>query len=104
MNTVHLSMYVWDDEDMERSKNWTLLTLQCELPFVPFVGLEIQLPLQRVWRLRNVCWDLEKKSFHCHCEDLFVDPLSIDGLDCDELLEYLSSAGWRTDGPHPKEG
>ncbi len=103
MNTVHLSMYVWDNEDIELSQNWTLLTWQAQLPFAPFVGLEIQLPLQRAWRLRSVCWDVEKNHFHCHCEDLFTDPLSIDGLDRDDWIERLISAGWKVFGQYPKE-
>lgn len=105
MNTVHFSMYVWDGEHIERSQNWTLLTWEAQLPFAPFVGLEIQLPLQRAWRLNRVCWDVEKRWFHCHFEDLFTDPLSIDGLDRDSWIERLSSRGWKVDdGPHPKEG
>lgn len=102
MNKVHLSMYVWDNEDLELSQKWTLLTWQVELPFAPFVGLEIQLPLQRAWRLRSVCWNVEKMYFHCNCEDLFTDPLSTDGLDCDEWIRKLTAAGWKAEGPYPK--
>lgn len=98
MNNVHLSMYVWDNEDIEQSLNWILLTWQCELPFSPSVGLEIQLPLQRAWRLRNVCWDIEKSYFHCHFEDLFTDPLSVDGFDLDHWIEHLTRAGWKQIG------
>jgi hypothetical protein len=104
MNTVHFSMYVWDNESIELSQNWTLLTRQAEFPFAPFVGLEIQLPLQRAWQLRSVCWDVEKELFHCRCEDLYTDPSSIDGLDCDNWIERLASAGWKIYGQYPKEG
>jgi hypothetical protein len=102
MNTVHLSMCVWDNENMELSQNWTHFTWQAEFPFIPFLGLEILLPGQRAWRLRNVCWDVEKMYFRCHCEDLFTDPLSIDGLDHDGWVQHLTSVGWKAFGPYSK--
>ena len=104
MFTVHLIKCVWDNEDQEQSSNWSVLTRQLELPFEPFVGLEIQLPLERAWRLQNVCWDVEGNFFRCYCEDLFTDPLSVDGLDFEDWIEHLTSSGWKLVGTYPKEG
>ncbi|UUZ70140.1 hypothetical protein LP416_13800 [Polaromonas sp. P2-4] len=103
MYKVQLTKYIWDNEDLELSSNWSVLTKELVLPFVPFVGLEIQLPLERAWRLRNVCWNIEGNYFHCHSEDLFTDPLSIDGFSFEDWIEHLTSADWKADGPYPKQ-
>lgn len=47
MYNVILLLYIWDSHNLEESRNWTLAYKKIEMPFIPFIGLEIDFPLER---------------------------------------------------------
>ena len=104
MYKIYFSTLVWDNENIEISSNWSEFTWQIDLPFVPFVGLDMQFPLLRTWKLKSVAWSIDNNYFACRCEDIFTDPLSeYDGHTFEQWVERLKSAGWKSDGAYPNE-
>lgn len=69
MYKVILIKFVWDSDSQESSTEWAMLSRIVELPFVPFPGLGVQLPMQRVWRLQSADWDVEEQLFRCRADD-----------------------------------
>lgn len=101
MFKVFLIKVVWNDECIDSSSVWASLHREVALPFAPFVGLDINFPMERAWRLRSVSWDLEAQAFHCHVEDQFID--LFDESDFDEWIESLVETGWHLVGKYPND-
>lgn len=100
MYKVLLTKNVWNGRSPETSSTLAVLSTEIELPFVPFVGLSLQLLQQRNWKLRTVMWDVTEQLFHCDTDDQFIDLLNIDD-DFDNRLEHLVEAGWKLHGRFP---
>lgn len=99
MFKVILIKHVWNSDSPETSTKWALFSRIVELPFVPIPGLGVQLPMQRVWRLRSADWDVEEQLFRCCADDQYME-----GIDdyFEDWLEELREAGWKLEGPFPK--
>ena len=98
---IHLVMHVWDSYSLESSDNWISVHKEIDLPFSPFIGLEIGLPSQRPWKVTGVIWDTEAKVFRCNLHDLFCE-LGVDELTFEEWAEHFKEDAWTSIGPHPK--
>lgn len=103
MFQVHVYLYVWDSANLELSENWAAFHKRIELPFAPFIGLEIKLPLDTMGcRIESVSWDVEGGFFRCKAEDLFANTVELDQPVFEEWLEDLAETGWTSDGIRPK--
>ena len=102
MYKILISLCLWDQQTVERSSKWCEFDCQIELPFPPFLGLELILPSQRPRAIKNVCWSVEKECFFCRLQDAFTDTFNVDSFTFEEQIERLVSASWASDGPYPK--
>lgn len=99
MYKVNLQLEIWDSYSIEESENWVVAYKQIELPFTPFIGLEINFP--RGQRIKNIRWNVEGGSFTCSLEDQYC----LNGIDdpvFDEWIEYYRKNEWLLNGPFPK--
>ncbi len=55
---VHLLLYIWDRQNLDQSNNWAVAYKTIEMPFIPFIGLEIDFPFERNQKsnLLNGAW------------------------------------------------
>lgn len=102
VHNVRLIKYVWTHQTPEISSEWSKLLFEVELPFVPFHGLNIQLPDQRAWRIRDVEWNVEEQTFRCHIEDQFMNLLDVDDS-YEDWIDMLLECGWELSGRYTNE-
>ncbi len=102
MHKVRLIKFVWSNQTPETSLEWSKLLYEVDVPFVPFHGLNIQLPMQRAWRIRDVEWNVEEQTFRCHIEDQFMNLLDVDDS-YEDWLETLMECGWVMSGRYASE-
>lgn len=101
MYKVHLQLYIWNSYSIEKSANWVVAYKTIEIPFPPFIGLELNFPLERCQVIKKVAWNIENGSFRCTLED----KLSLSGIDdpvFDEWIEYYEENKWIVLGPYPQ--
>ncbi|MDS7924945.1 hypothetical protein [Acinetobacter sp. V115_6] len=70
-----------------------------EMPFIPFIGLEIDFPLERKQKIKSIKWSMESNSFFCTLQDEF-SRCGIDDPMFDEWLEYYKDHEWSIEGPY----
>jgi len=99
MHKVHLLLYIWDSQTLDQSKNWAVAYKKIEMPFIPFIGLEIDFPLERNQKIKSIKWSMESNSFSCTLQDEF-SRCGIDDPMFDELLEYYKDHRWSIEGPY----
>jgi hypothetical protein len=102
VHKVRLIKYLWTHQTPEISSEWSKLLFEVELPFVPFHGLNIQLPDQRAWRIRDVEWNVEEQTFRCHIEDQFMNLLDVDDS-YEDWIDMLLECGWELSGRYTNE-
>lgn len=100
MYKIMLVINVWNGRSPETSSTFAGLCTETELPFAPFPGLSLQLPMPRQWKLKSVAWNVTEQIFHCETDDLFINPLNIDD-DFDGKLNFLVEIGWKLLGRFP---
>ncbi|MEO4187468.1 hypothetical protein ABH305_16595 [Acinetobacter pittii] len=98
---VHLLLYIWDRQNLDQSNNWAVAYKTIEMPFIPFIGLEIAFPLERNQKIKSIKWSMESNSFSCTLQDEF-SRCGIDDPMFDEWLEYYKDHEWFIEGPYPK--
>ncbi|MCR4532591.1 hypothetical protein [Acinetobacter venetianus] len=101
MYNVNLLLYIWDSHNLEESRNWALAYKKIEMPFIPFIGLEIDFPLERNQKIKSIRWSMESDSFTCTLGNEY----SLYGVDdpmFEEWIEYYKDHGWSIEGPYPK--
>lgn len=101
MYKVHLLLHIWDSQTLDQSKNWAVAYKKIEMPFIPFIGLEIDFPLERNQKIKSIKWSMESNSFSCTLQDEF-SRCGIDDPMFDEWLEYYKDHEWSIEGPYPK--
>lgn len=101
MHNVNLLLYIWDRQTLEESNNWALAYKKIEMPFIPFVGLEIDFPLERNQKIKSIKWSMESNSFSCILENEF-SRYGIDDPMFEEWLEYYENHEWSIEGPYAK--
>lgn len=102
MHKVRLIKYLWSHQTQEISSEWSKLLFEMELPFVPFIGLSIQLPEQQSWHIRHVEWNVEEATFRCHIEDQYMNLLGVDDS-YEDWLDTLQECGWSMSGRYTNE-
>ena len=103
MHKVRLIKNVWTHQTPEISSEWSKLLFEAELPFVPFPGLNIRLPDQSAWRIRDVEWNVEEATFRCYIEDQFMNLLVDVDDSYEDWLETLQADGWTLSGRYTNE-
>lgn len=98
---VHLLLYIWDRQNLDQSNNWAVAYKTIEMPFIPFIGLEIDFPFERNQKIKSIKWSMVSNSFSCTLQDEF-SRCSIDDPMFDEWLEYYKDHEWFIEGPYPK--
>ncbi|MHA4955225.1 hypothetical protein [Acinetobacter pittii] len=68
---VHLLLYIWDRQNLDQSNNWAVAYKTIEMPFIPFIGLEIDFPFERNQKIKSIKWSMESNSFSCTLQDEF---------------------------------
>ncbi|MCH7332637.1 hypothetical protein [Acinetobacter modestus] len=101
MHNVNLLLYIWDRQTLEESNNWVLAYKKIEMPFIPFVGLEIDFPLERNQKIKSIKWSMENNSFSCILENEFSS-YGINDPIFEEWLEYYENHEWSIEGPYAK--
>lgn len=102
MHKVRLIKYLWSHQTQEISSEWCKLLYEVELPFAPFIGLSIQLPMQPAWRIRDVEWNVEEQTVRCHIEDQYMNLLDVDDS-YEDWLYMLMECGWELSGRYTNE-
>lgn len=103
MHKVFISTYIWNDLDQESATQWAALDKSLELPFAPFIGLEIVFDTAIRLKLERISWIVEDNCFHCAASDRYIDPLETERLGFKELIEIFTSNQWQLTGPYPNE-
>jgi len=101
MHNIQLKIYIWDGVSLDRSDNWMIASKEMSLPFVPFVALQIDFPMEKSRKIEGVGWSVDGGYFTCTLEAQYCD-LGIDDPVFDEWAETFEENGWHLLGPYPK--
>ena len=94
MFRVVITKYVWDQDDVEASKMRVLLGRELELPFAPFVDLELTDGAWMSGAIKTVQWDVPAQRFTCAVADEFPYSRGVDDYTFDWLVRDATDNGW----------
>ncbi len=92
---THEKHLVQDVSQVEPKPRVAIVTRTVQLPFTPFVGLQITDGIWDSGPLRSVIWDVKDEKFSCSTDDEFPVYSSGSYVTYEDLLSFRIDLGWQ---------
>jgi hypothetical protein len=96
-----IKIYIYDGINLDESTSWVLAHRKIELPFTPYIGLNLQIH-PTSYKIKDVTWLVDGSCFVCDLQELYTT-LGLDDFTFDEYQSEYKKYGWSLIGPHPLE-
>jgi hypothetical protein len=71
MHKVKIIRQIYDGFSPDKSENFASTFREIDLPFAPFVGLQITTPYHE--EIKKIIWDINKSVFLCFLSDYYAE-------------------------------